>query len=182
MSFPSFVSVLIFHFFLPFIPQSGNDEANLPVELVVSVRNQVEYYFSKENLQTDAYLLSMMDANKSVPIPVIMGFAKMKSLTQDESVVERALESSNVVSVIDGRIRAILKSGGRTTLILRDIQSDASEEEVREIFNFEGCKPILSLRSDIGNTWFVAVENEDDAKATLDDLKLKKRTQYYLVI
>ena len=135
----------------------------------------MEYYFSKENLQSDAYLLSMMDANKSVLIGVVMGFAKLKALTQDESLVEKALESSKVVSVADGRIKAILKSGGRTTLILRDIQSDASEEEVREIFNFEGCKPILSLRSDIGNTWFVVMENEEDAKLTLEDLKSKKR-------
>ena len=78
----------------------------------------------------------------------------MKALTQDESVVEKALESSKVVSVVDSRIKANLKSGGRTTLILRDILSEAPEDEVREIFNYENCKQILSLRSDIGNTWY----------------------------
>jgi hypothetical protein len=41
-------------------------------QLVTAVRKQIEYYFSKENLQTDSYLISQMDANMSVPIPVVM--------------------------------------------------------------------------------------------------------------
>jgi La domain len=41
-------------------------------QLIDAVRKQVEYYFSKENLQSDAYLTSQMDANMSVPIAVVM--------------------------------------------------------------------------------------------------------------
>ena len=41
-------------------------------EHVEAVRKQIEYYFSKENLQNDPYLASQMDANKSVPIATIM--------------------------------------------------------------------------------------------------------------
>ena len=41
-------------------------------ELLNAIRMQVEYYFSKENLQQDAYLTSHMDANMSVPLAVIM--------------------------------------------------------------------------------------------------------------
>ena len=41
-------------------------------ELLASIRKQVEYYFSKENLQQDTYLTSLMDANMSVPLSVIM--------------------------------------------------------------------------------------------------------------
>jgi len=73
-------------------------------------------------------------------------------LTEDISIVRQALESSTV-TLIDDRIRANIKGGNRSTIILRDIPSTASEEEVREIFNFDGCKPITSMRSDIENTW-----------------------------
>jgi hypothetical protein len=45
------------------------------------------------------------------------------------------------------------KAHGRSTIILREIPPDVEESEVREIFNFEGCKPIVSMRSDIGDTW-----------------------------
>ena len=41
-------------------------------ELYAAIRKQIEYYFSKENLQQDSYLTSHMDANMSVPLSVIM--------------------------------------------------------------------------------------------------------------
>ncbi len=77
----------------------------------------------------------------------------MKALTQDESLLVKALETSKVVSYVDGKIRANIKSGGRTTIILRDIPSDVPESEVKEIFNFDNCKPVISLRPDFGETW-----------------------------
>ena len=64
---------------------------------------------------------------------------------------------------------------GRYTIILRDIPSDAPEEEVREIFNYENCRPITSIRSEMGNNWFITMETEEDAKDTLLDLRVKKR-------
>lgn len=115
-----------------------------------------------------------MDANRSVPISVVMKFAKLKALTQDEAVVRQALVDSTV-TIVDNKIKANIKTAGRSTIILRDIPSDATEESVKEIFNYPGSKPIVSVRSDIGDTWFVVLETEQDAKDTLLDLKLKKR-------
>lgn len=143
-------------------------------DLIDAVKKQIEYYFSKENLQQDAYLNSQMDANMSVPISVVMKFAKLKALTQDEGIVRKSLENATV-TIIDDRIRANVKGGNRSTIILREMPS-ATEEEVREIFNFDGCKPIVSMRSDIEDTWFVIMDSEEDAKDTLLDLRLKKRT------
>ena len=78
----------------------------------------------------------------------------MKALTQDEAFLVKALETSSVVAVADGKIRASnIKATGRSTIILREIPSDTPEEEVREIFNFENCKPIREMRSEIGDTW-----------------------------
>ena len=100
----------------------------------------------------------------------------MKSLTQDEAVIRSALVSSTVVVIVDDRIKSLTKAGNRATIILREIASDVPESEVRAIFEYENCKPIHSVRSDIGDTWFVVMESEEDAKDTLLDLKLKKRT------
>eukprot|EP00606_Chrysophyceae_sp_TOSAG23-5_P000349 GSChrysophyteH2.ASY1.ANO1.947.1 assembled CDS len=148
--------------------------------LLAAVRKQIEYYFSKENLERDAYLTSQMDASNSVPISVVMKFSKMKSLVNgDESIVREALQGSAVCPVgDDSRIRALsLKAGGRSTIILRDIPSDTAEAAVREIFNFEAMKGrnLVSIRPDIENTWFVVLDTETDAKDTLLDLKLKRR-------
>lgn len=150
------------------------EETLTEAELIEAVRKQIEYYFSKENLQNDPFLTSQMDANMSVPIAVVMKFAKLKALTQDEDLVRRSLEESSL-SVIEDRIKANIKATGRSTIILREIPSDAPAEEVEEIFKYEGSKPVLSLRSEIGDTWFVVMEKEEDAKDTLLDLRLKKR-------
>lgn len=103
-------------------------------------------------------------------------FAKLKALTQDEAILRKALESSTITQVVDDRIKANIKPVGRNTIILREIPTATPEAEVREIFNYEGCKPISSIRSDIGDTWFVQMDSEEDAKDTLLDLRLKKRT------
>lgn len=58
---------------------------------------------------------------------------------------------------MDGRIKSVVKTGGRSTIILREIPTDANEDEVREIFNYENCKTISSMRSDIGDTWLETI-------------------------
>lgn len=146
-----------------------------PEALKEAVLKQVEFYFSKDNLMNDTYLLKLMDANMSAPISAIMGFAKLSALTTDEAVVRSSLTNSTLVTIVDDRIKAVVKTGSRATIILREIPSDVPESEVRAIFEFESCKPIHSVRSDVGDTWFVVMESEEDAKDTLLDLKLKKR-------
>lgn len=57
----------------PAVEKTMNEEPNYSdEEHIEAVRKQIEYYFSKENLQNDPYLASQMDANKSVPIATIM--------------------------------------------------------------------------------------------------------------
>lgn len=155
----------------PEVAQSGDFDPTL----IEAVKKQVEYYFSKENLQSDVFLQSQMDAQMSVSIAVIMKFAKMKALTTDEAVVRRAVQESSL-TLVNNRIKANIKASSRSTIILRDVPANTPEEEVRDIFNYDGARPIVSLRSDIEDTWFVNFEVEEDAKQTLLDLRMKKRT------
>jgi hypothetical protein len=80
-------------------------------------------------------------------------FAKLKALTQDEAVVVEALLASSLVTLIDGRIKSNAKLG-RYTIILRDIPSDAPEDEILAIFNYDSCKSITSIRSELGDNWY----------------------------
>lgn len=54
----------------------------------------------------------------------------------------------------------------RTTLILREISDDTLEKDVRAIFNNDECAPVKSMHPDIGNTWFVSFESEEDCIRT----------------
>jgi hypothetical protein len=141
-------------------------------ELKAELRKQVEFYLSRENLARDTYLTSMMDAQHTVPLEEIARFRKMIQICDDpellKTLVPEAIAGSSVCCVTeDGKgLRPLIKSE-RNTLILRDISSDTKPARVREIFAVPDGKPVKSIRSDVGDTWFVTMESEADAVATM---------------
>jgi la-related protein 1 len=68
-----------------------------PMALISLVSAQVEYYFSIENLCKDMYLRTHMDSQGWVPLSVIAGFNRIKSLTEDMSLIRHVcLMSRNI--------------------------------------------------------------------------------------
>lgn len=57
------------------------------------LKAQLEYYFSRENLARDTYLLSQMDSNQYVPIVTIAGFEQVKKLTRNLDLIVDVLRS-----------------------------------------------------------------------------------------
>lgn len=51
----------------------------------------MKIFFSRENLSTDAYLISQMDADNYVPIVTISKFNQIRRLTEDLSLVVEVL-------------------------------------------------------------------------------------------
>jgi la-related protein 4 len=82
-------------------------------------------------------------------------------LTTDVDFIIRIMSKSQNVTVDTTRM-AMKPSWKlqRNTLILRDVPSDAPEEEVKQLF---ASRPVTSVHSDIGDTWFVTFATEDDA-------------------
>ena len=74
---------------------------NLPLEkLKELLQHQLEYYFSRENLAHDAYLISQMDADQFVPIRTIANFVRIRKLTSDIDLVTQVLRGEDVFSVL----------------------------------------------------------------------------------
>lgn len=143
-------------------------------ELKQSLKRQVEYYFSKQNLTHDSYLVSQMNAQMYVPLDVIVEFSKVKELTSDVELLVEALASSTICSFNDDKsgIKPNIKTE-RNTIILREIPSDTTIDQVKTIF--DGCGGTVSnVRSDVGDTWFVTMSNEEEAVQTL--LALRSQT------
>ena len=63
-------------------------------ELKAKLQKQLEYYFSRENLAHDAYLLTQMDADQFVPIWTIANFNQIKRLTNDVQLVTQVLRGT----------------------------------------------------------------------------------------
>ncbi|XP_031253508.1 la-related protein 1C-like isoform X2 [Pistacia vera] len=70
-----------------------------------SIVNQIDYYFSAENLIRDTYLRQNMDDQGWVPITLIAGFKKVSLLTDNIQLILDALRSSTVVEVQGDKIR-----------------------------------------------------------------------------
>lgn len=64
------------------------------LELKAALQRQLEYYFSRENLVHDQYLLSQMDPDQFVPIWTIANFNQIKRLTTDVQLVTQVLRGN----------------------------------------------------------------------------------------
>ena len=67
--------------------------------LKAKLQRQLEYYFSRENLAHDTYLLTQMDADQFVPIWTIANFNQIKRLTNDVQLVTQVLRGKYFYSV-----------------------------------------------------------------------------------
>ncbi|TKR77708.1 hypothetical protein L596_018629 [Steinernema carpocapsae] len=63
------------------------------------VRRQIEYYFSKDNLQKDFFLRRKMDKDGYLPLSLIASFPRVRSLTADLDLIAGGLEGSEIVEV-----------------------------------------------------------------------------------
>lgn len=72
------------------------------------IRQQVEYYFSAKNLQSDKFLRKNMDRQGFVDIALIAQFPKMLALKTDIYVITEALKGSKKLQVShNGKVRCI---------------------------------------------------------------------------
>lgn len=59
---------------------------------------QVEYYFSRENLCQDSFLVSKMDSQHFVDVSIIADFKMVKQLTTDTELILSCVANSDKVS------------------------------------------------------------------------------------
>merc|ERR1719480_76922 len=148
-------------------PQAETTEPSgpgLPMDqLKQMLTHQLEYYFSRENLAHDSYLMSQMDSDQFVPIGIIANFNQIKKLTNDIKLVTQVLrESPNVQVDVEGvKVRP---NHTRCTVILREIPDATPQEEVRNLFAGPGCPKIASCECSLNNSWYVTFDSDEDAQ------------------
>ncbi|XP_019423396.1 PREDICTED: la-related protein 1C-like isoform X2 [Lupinus angustifolius] len=74
-------------------------------QLHAKVVNQIDYYFSNENLVKDTFLRQSMDSQGWVPIKLIAGFNKVMQLTDNIQLILDAVWTSSVVELQGDKIR-----------------------------------------------------------------------------
>ncbi|RWS28103.1 la-related protein 4-like protein, partial [Leptotrombidium deliense] len=151
-------------------------ESSIPIEdLKVMLQNQLEYYFSRENLGRDTYLLSQMDSDQYVPISTVANFDQVKKLTSDMKLIVETLKVSPCVQVneTEEKVRPINK---RCVLILREIPETTPIKEVEDIFAGKNCPKFVSCEFAHNNSWYVTFESDEDAQRAYRYLREERRT------
>lgn len=170
------------------------------VELEEAVRRQLEYYLSQANLANDPYLVSQMNTDFFVPLLTLANFKMLASLTNDLALLATAIAKSTVLELDASQqlVRPRFKKAQRNTLILRDVAKDVDTEvshdvfaqarrpasftlsssapqAIKAIFAKDPCGDVQDIRSDIGNTFFIQLEDECHALNALDFIRTKVR-------
>merc|ERR1711935_1155955 len=71
-----------------------------------NIKAQIEYYFSRENLQKDFFLRRKMDSEGFLPVTLVASFNRVRSLTNDVTFIMQAVAQSEIVEVKDGKLRS----------------------------------------------------------------------------
>ncbi|KAF8410392.1 hypothetical protein HHK36_002921 [Tetracentron sinense] len=77
----------------------------MDLQLRTSLVNQIDFYFSDGNLIRDTFLRENMDEQGWVPITLIAGFNKVKSMTNNIQLIMDAVRTSTVVEVQGDKVR-----------------------------------------------------------------------------
>ncbi|KAG2207968.1 hypothetical protein INT47_010952 [Mucor saturninus] len=73
--------------------------------LKMYIMQQIEYYFSIDNLCKDIFLRQQMDANGFVDLSFIANFNRVKGLTTDIKLIREALDNSQILEVKGDKLR-----------------------------------------------------------------------------
>lgn len=104
---------------------------DVPIEtLRQMLSTQLEYYFSRENLANDTYLVSQMDNDQYVPIWTVANFNQVKKLSKDIALITDVLRSSPNLQVDEDGLR-VRPNHKRCIVILREILRDTPVEDVK---------------------------------------------------
>lgn len=119
----------------------------------LQVRNQIEYYFSTENLSRDKYLRTLMDCDGWVPLQDILQFPRMKQLSDGNCHnVAAAVIQSAVVEVNWGPPPSIRLRVPQQRAMFPQLQQATSEVTSGSATNLNGISSISTPQDTLKQT------------------------------
>uniref|UniRef100_A0A673CDA3 La ribonucleoprotein 4Ab n=1 Tax=Sphaeramia orbicularis TaxID=375764 RepID=A0A673CDA3_9TELE len=116
-----------------------------------SLKKQLEFCFSRENLSKDLYLISQMDSDQFVPIWTIACMEDIKSLTTDMDLILDVLKASPMVQV-DESGEKVRPNHSRCIIILREVP-ETTPVEVRVLVKI--VQKVLSAEFAHNSNWYI---------------------------
>uniref|UniRef100_G3P0H3 La ribonucleoprotein 4Aa n=1 Tax=Gasterosteus aculeatus aculeatus TaxID=481459 RepID=G3P0H3_GASAC len=139
------------------------------------LKKELEFYFSRENLSKDLYLMSQMDSDQFVPIWTIASMEGIKVLTTDMDLILDVLRSSPMVQV-DEKGEKVRPNHKRCIIILREVPETTPVEEVEALFKNDNCPKVISVEFAHNNNWYVTFQSDTDAQQAYKYLREEVKT------
>ncbi|XP_054473322.1 la-related protein 4 isoform X2 [Anoplopoma fimbria] len=140
-----------------------------------SLKKQLEFCFSRENLSKDLYLISQMDSDQFVPIWTIACMEDIKALTTDVTLILDVLRASPMVQV-DEAGEKVRPNHSRCIIILREVPETTPIEEVEALFQSENCPKVLSAEFAHNSNWYITFQSDMDAQQAYRYLREEVKT------
>ncbi|XP_059185799.1 la-related protein 4 isoform X2 [Centropristis striata] len=140
-----------------------------------SLKKQLEFCFSRENLSKDMYLISQMDKDQFVPIWTIACMEDIKALTTDMDLILDVLRASPTVQV-DEAGEKVRPNHSRCIIILREVPETTPVEEVEALFKSENCPKVLSAEFAHNSNWYITFQSDMDAQEAYKYLREEVKT------
>ncbi|XP_066520636.1 la-related protein 4 isoform X2 [Hoplias malabaricus] len=140
-----------------------------------SLKKQLEFCFSRENLSKDLYLMSQMDSDQFVPIWTIASMEGIKLLTTDMDLILDVLRASPMVQV-DEKGEKVRPNHKRCIIILREVSETTPVEEVEALFKSEKCPQVIGVEFAHNNNWYITFQSDTDAQQAYKYLREDVKT------
>ncbi|XP_077456584.1 la ribonucleoprotein 4Aa isoform X2 [Stigmatopora argus] len=140
-----------------------------------TLKKELEFYFSRENLSKDLYLMSQMDSDQFVPIWTIASMDGIKALTSDMDLILDVLKSSPMVQV-DEKGEKVRPNHKRCIIILREVPETTPVEEVESLFLNGNCPKVISVEFAHNNNWYITFQSDTDAQQAYEYLREEVKT------
>uniref|UniRef100_A0A672JJK6 La ribonucleoprotein 4Ab n=1 Tax=Salarias fasciatus TaxID=181472 RepID=A0A672JJK6_SALFA len=127
-----------------------------------SLKKQLEFCFSRENLSKDLYLISQMDSDQFVPIWTVACMEDIKALTTDMDLILDVMRASPVFQV-DEAGEKVRPNHSRCIIILREVPETTPVEEVEALFKSDNCPKVLSAEFAHNSNWYITFQSDMDA-------------------
>ncbi|XP_040058743.2 la-related protein 4 isoform X1 [Gasterosteus aculeatus] len=140
-----------------------------------SLKKQLEFCFSRENLSKDLYLISQMDSDQFVPIWTIACMEDIKALTTDMALILDVLRALPMVQV-DEPGEKVRPNHSRCIIILREVPETTPIEEVEALFKSGNCPKVLGVEFAHNSNWYITFQSDLDAQQAYRYLREEVKT------